>query len=137
MSEGSKNVNNPATAENFVFSSPEGRKFYRQILSKRLPFEPHDFQLEGICKILDKVDVLAVVATGMGKTALFFMFIMVAQEIAKHPSICPSKKVPENPSMVVVCPTNALEEEMVRVSFILMNICLLALIVCSVCSPGT
>jgi ATP-dependent helicase YprA (DUF1998 family) len=125
MLETAENVNDPATSKKFIFSSPEGRTFCENILAKRLPYAPHDFQLEGICKLLDGVDVLAVVATGMGKTALLFMFMMVAQEIAQRPSICPSKVVPKNPAMVVVCPTNALEEEMVSLIFFWMNIILL------------
>ena len=52
----------------FLFSSPEGFALCRRILSEHLPYDPHDFQIEGICKVLDRVDLLAILATGSGKT---------------------------------------------------------------------
>ena len=52
----------------FVFSSDEGFKLCQQILEAQLPYSPHDFQIEGICKALDSVDLLAILATGSGKT---------------------------------------------------------------------
>jgi len=52
----------------FVFSSPEGFALCQRILEAHLPYSPHDFQIEGICKVLDHVDLLAILATGTGKT---------------------------------------------------------------------
>jgi hypothetical protein len=46
----------------YVFNSSEGYALCRDIL---LPYDPHDYQLEGICKALDGVDVLAVLPTGL------------------------------------------------------------------------
>ena len=51
-----------------IFSSDEGFKLCQQILEAQLPYSPHDFQIEGICKALDSVDLLAILATGSGKT---------------------------------------------------------------------
>jgi hypothetical protein len=52
----------------FVFSSPEGFALCRPILEEYLPYDPYDFQIEGICKAFDRVDLLAILATGTGKT---------------------------------------------------------------------
>lgn len=54
--------------ESFRWSSPEGYRLARTILQPSLPFDPHDYQLEGVCKILDGYDLLAVIPTGAGKT---------------------------------------------------------------------
>src|ERR1700691_5231044 len=51
----------------FVFSSPEGFSLCRRILKESLPYDPHDFQIEGICKAFDRVDLNAILATGTGK----------------------------------------------------------------------
>jgi hypothetical protein len=48
----------------FKFSSTAGWQLCRQILKERLPFGPHDYQLEGISAILDKRDFIGVSATG-------------------------------------------------------------------------
>ena len=39
----------------FTFSSPEGHTLCRLILAALLPYEPHDFQIEGIYQMLDGV----------------------------------------------------------------------------------
>jgi len=49
-------------------SSPEGHTLCRLILAALLPYEPHDFQIEGIYQMLDGVDLFAILATGMGQT---------------------------------------------------------------------
>ena len=51
-----------------IFSSPEGHTLCWLILAALLPYEPHDFQIEGICQTLDGVDLFAILATGMGQT---------------------------------------------------------------------
>jgi hypothetical protein len=47
----------------FVFSSPEGYTLYHRILKEHIQYEPHDVQIEGICKVLDNVDLFAILAT--------------------------------------------------------------------------
>jgi hypothetical protein len=44
----------------FHFYSPEGIKLARKILLDVLPnFEPHHYQMDGICKVLVGVDLIA------------------------------------------------------------------------------
>jgi hypothetical protein len=44
----------------FVFSSPKGFTLCWHILDAHLPYSPHNFQIEGICKVLDHVDLLSI-----------------------------------------------------------------------------
>jgi hypothetical protein len=97
----------------FVFSSSEGFALCRRILKEHLPYEPHDFQIEGICQLLDRVDLLAILATGTGKTGFLSMYMLVVLTIKKDPSLCPSAKFPDNPCMLAICPTKYLEHQMV------------------------
>jgi len=55
-------------------------------------------------------------ATGTGKTNTFICFMHVIQELSANPAICPEGvggQFPANPVMLVICPTNTLEAEMV------------------------
>ncbi|KAJ7769073.1 P-loop containing nucleoside triphosphate hydrolase protein [Mycena maculata] len=102
----------PATFA-FKFHSPDGFCLVRQILLDALPhFEPHSYQMDGICKVLDGVDLVAVTPTGSGKTGFLFLTILVMIAISKNPSLCPAVKFPNDPTIVVVCPTNSIEQQM-------------------------
>ncbi|KAJ6503469.1 P-loop containing nucleoside triphosphate hydrolase protein [Mycena vitilis] len=97
----------------FKFHSQPGFDLVRKILLGLLPtFEPHHYQMDGICKVLDKVDLIAVTPTGSGKTAYLFLTILVMMAIAKTPSLCPAVKFPKDPAIIVVCPTNSIETQM-------------------------
>ncbi|KAF7369592.1 P-loop containing nucleoside triphosphate hydrolase protein [Mycena venus] len=97
----------------FKFHSPQGFTLVRKILLDALPhFEPHDYQTDGICKVLDGIDLLAVTPTGSGKTGFLFLTIIVMIAIANVPSLCPTVKFPKDPVIVVVCPTNSIEQQM-------------------------
>jgi ATP-dependent helicase YprA (DUF1998 family) len=64
--------------KNFKFSSPHGWQICRKVITDKLPFGPHDYQLEGITQpALDGRDVLAVSATGSGKSAYIYMFAIL------------------------------------------------------------
>ena len=99
----------------FEWSSPEGYQLARTILRQHLPYDPHDYQLEGVCKALDGLDLLAVIATGHGKTGYFTMYTLLQLALAENPKICSPAwtRARKDPCMVVVYPTIGLEEEMV------------------------
>ena len=107
----------PATSP-YVFSTPDGRLLCRQIISRRLKLDPHDYQLDGICNALDGRDLLAVTPTGSGKTGFLYMYLLVVHAIMSDPSLCvdPPRHFRKEGSIVVVCPTKALEVDMVQVS---------------------
>ncbi|KAJ7118582.1 P-loop containing nucleoside triphosphate hydrolase protein [Mycena crocata] len=97
----------------FTFHSPAGFQLVRDILLIALPtFDPHSYQMDGICKDLDRVDLVAVTPTGSGKTGFLFLTIIVMCAIAAKPSLCPAVTFPKNPAIVVVCPTNSIEQQM-------------------------
>jgi ATP-dependent helicase YprA (DUF1998 family) len=61
-------------------------------------------------------------ATGAGKTGLFIMLMLVICAISHEPSLALGpKKYPKDPAMIVVWPTKALEEDMVRTFGVLMR----------------
>ncbi|KAF9475610.1 hypothetical protein BDN70DRAFT_935715 [Pholiota conissans] len=97
----------------FKFHSPQGYALCRKILSTRLPFGPHDYQLDGITAVLDGVDMLAITATGSGKSGYIYMLMHVILAILESPSLYPSAKFPADPAILVIYPTNALEEDQV------------------------
>ncbi|KAI0745744.1 P-loop containing nucleoside triphosphate hydrolase protein, partial [Earliella scabrosa] len=109
--------NPPAKPSTYVFSCPEGRSLCRRLISAKLKFDPHDYQLDGVCKALDGSDLLAVTPTGSGKTGFLVMYLLVMHEIMRNPSLCPSGTIPpkhfrRDGAMVVVCPTKSLEVDM-------------------------
>ncbi|KAJ7123811.1 P-loop containing nucleoside triphosphate hydrolase protein [Mycena crocata] len=84
-----------AVVNAFTFHSPAGFQLVRDILLVTLPtFEPHSYQTDGICKVLDGVDLVVVTPTGSGKNGL---------PISYHHRY--------NLAIVVVCPTNSIEQQ--------------------------
>jgi ATP-dependent helicase YprA (DUF1998 family) len=60
----------------------------RKILLDVLPnFEPHHYQMDGICKVLAYVNLVASTPTGSGKTGYLFLSILVMIAITKKPSL--------------------------------------------------
>ena len=88
----------------------------RKTLRKYIPYDPHDYQLEGVCQVLDGHDLLATLATGSGKTGFYTMYMLMLVELSRNPSLCspPYSHVPKDPAMVAVYPTIGLEEQIVR-----------------------
>jgi len=70
--------------ESFKFSTPAGWDLCRKILSKKLPFCPHNYQLDGVAVILDGKDFIGLSATGSGKSAYAYMTIHVVLAIIDH-----------------------------------------------------
>lgn len=107
-------MSNPEVLGLFIFSSEAGQQPVRKILKPLLPYEPHDYQIEGVCKLLDGFDLLAIIPTGAGKTGYFSMYMLVLIALSKD---CDShrvkKRVPEHPAMDIIYPTNSLQEEQV------------------------
>ena len=100
----------------FSFSSEAGEELIREILRDRWPHTPRDYQIEAVAKLLDGTDVLAILPTGAGKTAILTMFMLVLDHMRLNPGYFPSRhrQFPDEPIVVVVYPTNCLEEEQVR-----------------------
>ncbi|KAF8872740.1 P-loop containing nucleoside triphosphate hydrolase protein, partial [Infundibulicybe gibba] len=98
---------------NKSYDTPDGHALARQILLQKLPYEPHDYLIEGICSVLDGYDLLATTATGGGKTGFFLMLMLVASAISENQQLALGQKhIPKDPAMVLICPTKALQEDM-------------------------
>ena len=119
----------PSTTE-YRFSTPEGRALVRKTLQGTIPYDPHDYQLEGVTKSLDGVDLLAVLPTGGGKTGFLYMYMLIMKALSENPNLCdPPKHVPKDPVMIAIFPTNVLEKEMVCFVALIISSCISA--VCS------
>jgi hypothetical protein len=70
-------------------------------------------RLQGVCKTLDGINILIISTTGSRKTGYFFMVLIVIIAINNNLQLRPSVKFKKDPAMIVLCPTNALEVDMV------------------------
>jgi hypothetical protein len=60
----------------------------RKILAKYLSYNPHDYQLDGICPAMDSYNFLPTTPIGSEKTGYFAMFMLVVREIAADKTLC-------------------------------------------------
>ncbi|TEB21749.1 P-loop containing nucleoside triphosphate hydrolase protein [Coprinellus micaceus] len=98
-----------------LWNTPQGRDTVKTILAF-LGITPHDYQLDGILVSLDGESLLATMATGSGKTGFFSFLMLVVLAVSISPGLMPAggKPFPENPAMVIVMPTMALQYDMQR-----------------------
>ena len=57
----------------YQFSTTEGLHLMRKILRQLLLYNPHNDQLEGICKMIDGINLMALTRTSSGKTRYFII----------------------------------------------------------------
>ncbi|KAF7357306.1 hypothetical protein MSAN_01326100 [Mycena sanguinolenta] len=99
--------------DKFIWSSPDGYNLVRRILQPTpVPYVPHDYQLEDVCKCLDGVNLFAITPTGSGKTSYYIIYIIVVLAVVKDPTLCPTASFPQNPCLLIICPTIPLQLEM-------------------------
>ncbi|KIM88119.1 hypothetical protein PILCRDRAFT_3167 [Piloderma croceum F 1598] len=112
MSGNSGTIELKLDAPQYLFSTPAGHRLARSILRPQLPYDPHDPQLEGICKAVDGTNIMVLTPTGSGKTGYLTIYMLLMISLAANPElVAPStKKVLQNP--VMVFPTNGVEKEM-------------------------
>ena len=76
----------------------------------------HNYILDGRCPVMDGFDLLATTPTGSGKAGYLILLILVVREIAADMTLAFVKEIlPRDPVMIVVCPTKALEDEIVSI----------------------
>jgi len=98
----------------FEWQSPKGHALARRILhASPLPYDPHDYQIEGVCCSLDGVHLLAITLTGSGKTGYYTMYMLIVLAILKDRTLCPTAKFPVDPCLLVISPTIPLQLDMV------------------------
>ncbi len=104
----------------FAFDSLEGRRLSRDLSHHDLKYDPHDYSLDVAVKIIDGTDCLVRTACGLGKTGIIALLAIVLRKIGQDQTLFPGKPVQEvirNPVILVICPTNALEQDLVRIHF--------------------
>jgi hypothetical protein len=105
--------NGPRPDPRGKYDSIQGRQLCKKILAKYVTYDPHDYILDGVCPVIDGFNLLATTPTGSGKTG-FFTLLMLVREIAADKTLAIGNEVfPIDPVMIVVCPTKALEEDIV------------------------
>ena len=77
-------------SKRFSFSSEAGEKLIRDVLRDPWPHEQWDYQIEAVAKLLDSIDILAILPTGVGKTAILMMFMLILDHMKKNPEHFPS-----------------------------------------------
>ena len=65
----------------FVWSSEEGHWLFHNILKHKLLYDPYQDQVEGFCKVLDGINLLAILPAGMGETTFISMYMLVVLAI--------------------------------------------------------
>ena len=101
-------------ADVFTWSSQSGCELCRGIVNEFcIGYDPHNYQVEGVCASLDRKDLLAITPTGSGKTGFYTMYILVILAVIADPTLCPTAKFPKNPCLTVICPTIPLQLDMV------------------------
>ena len=50
-------------------------------------FEPHDYQIDGICPAMDGEDILVTIVTGTGKTRFFILLMLAIKVISQDPTL--------------------------------------------------
>lgn len=85
---------------------PRGRELAKTIALARFPQwsqGPRDFQLDSWLRVLDGTNQLDVIATGGGKTALFYGPVAIAEYLHANP-MPGVKPLPDKPLSLVVVP---------------------------------
>ena len=97
----------PAWVNNngYDWTATTGISRLEDLLQPQLPYTPAPHQLMSTAKILMGQNVMCVWATGEGKSSVFYLHSLIR----------------ECTMTIVVSPTNALEDDMVRIYFILLD----------------
>jgi hypothetical protein len=106
--------NGPRPDPRGKYDSIQGRQLCKKILAKYVTYDPHNYILDGVCPVIDGFNLLATTPTRSGKTGFFTLLMLVVREIAADKTLAIGNEVfPIDPVMIVVCPTKALEEDIV------------------------
>ncbi|KAG9224183.1 hypothetical protein CCMSSC00406_0006851 [Pleurotus cornucopiae] len=109
----------PTTANKFKWASEAGHSLSRRILKdSKLGYDPHTYQVEGVCQALDGVDLFAITPTGSGKTGFYVIYILVVLAVVQNPLLLPTgvaNPFPSNPCLIIICPTIPVQLQMASV----------------------
>jgi len=75
------------------YDSCEGHHLFKKILTKYIMYDPHDYILDGICPVMDGVDLLPSTPTGSGKMGYLILLMLVVCEIAADKTLAIMKEI--------------------------------------------
>ena len=78
----------------FLFSSETGKELVCEILRDLWPHTPRDYQIEAVVKLLDGINVLAILLTSASKTTILVMLMLLLDHIQLSPKRFPSPQLP-------------------------------------------
>ena len=78
----------------FLFSSETGKELVCEILRDLWPHTPRDYQIEAVAKLLDGINVLAILPTSASKTTILVMLMLLLDHIQLSPQRFPSPQLP-------------------------------------------
>ncbi|KAJ7145922.1 hypothetical protein C8R44DRAFT_863748 [Mycena epipterygia] len=88
-------------SDTFMWSSPEGFNLVHTIISSTaIPYVPHNYRPEGLCKSLDGINLFVITPTGSSKTSFYILYILVILAVVNDPSLCPSAEFLQNPGLL-------------------------------------
>jgi hypothetical protein len=91
--------------------SPAGYTLLRQTTRDLLPYDPHDTSIEALAAFLECKDVLVRMACGSGKTGIIALLAVSLPLFHEMTSFKPW--FDKDPVLLVICPTNTLEIDIV------------------------
>ena len=95
-------------ANRFSLSSEAGKELIREHFRDLWPRTPQDYRIVAAAKSVNGIDVLAILPTGAGETAILTTFVLILDHMRLNP-----ERFPEEP-IVAIYSTNCIKEEQVR-----------------------
>ena len=80
MSSNSGTIELEFDAPEYIFSTPAGHRLAHSTLRPQLPYDPHDAQLEGICKAVDGIDIMVLTPTGAVPESIRRLLLVVKSD---------------------------------------------------------
>ncbi|KAF5345640.1 hypothetical protein D9758_015140 [Tetrapyrgos nigripes] len=98
------------------WTDPSGKETLKLVVSRCIPQWTnglHEYQVGPISMVLNKEHVLLFTGTGSGKAALFFVPLIVHQELNQYPDNYPPLPAQSNAIAIVVTPTKGLANSII------------------------
>ncbi|KIO32933.1 hypothetical protein M407DRAFT_66027, partial [Tulasnella calospora MUT 4182] len=101
-----------------LWNTVKGHEVIQKIVQKRIPEwvnGAHPWQLPLVARTLDQRHSITVTATGDGKSALFYLPLLVHMELAMNPSLWPqmAASAKKSPAAIIVLPVSAIAATLV------------------------
>ena len=105
-----------ASKDVFKLNSQDGAQLCRKIARPQLGFDPHSYSLDVATTVMDGINALVTSKCGSGKTGILALLAICIARFGEENSLLPAncrKDFVSNPIILVVCPTDSLEVDLV------------------------